>query len=51
MNGCYLCKGGEESVDLFFLHCAKARILLQLVFSLFGIVWVLPSSLKETCLS
>ena len=41
MNKCFLCKGEEESCDHILLHCSKASLLWQLVFSLFGVVWVL----------
>ena len=33
------------------LHCLKAVILLQLIFALFGIVWILHSSIRKVLLS
>ena len=41
----------EESVDHLLVHCTKTGILWQLVFSLFGIKWVMPDSVKEVLLS
>ena len=39
-----------ETVDHILLHCAKCWILWQLLFSLFGLAWVISSSVKETLL-
>ena len=50
MNRCFLCKGEEESCDHILLHCSKASLLWQLVFSLLGVVWVVHSSVKEMLL-
>ena len=42
---------GNPPVDHILLHCAKKRILWQLLFfSLFGVTWVLSYSVKETLL-
>lgn len=46
-----MCKDEKESGEHILLHCTKARILWQLVFSLFGIAWVLHSSIKTTLLT
>ena len=43
-----LCKEESESIDHTLLHCDKVRILWQLVFSIFGIQWVIPQSIRET---
>ena len=32
------------------MHCARARVLWQLVFFLFGMTWVMSSLVKETLL-
>jgi hypothetical protein len=37
-----MCKVDGESVDHLFLHCSMARDLWDMVFSLFGIQWVMP---------
>ena len=37
VNRCVLCKKKSESIDHILLHCDKARVLWQLVFSFFGI--------------
>ena len=44
------CHTREELIDQILLHCSKARMLWQLLFSLFGISWVMHSSVKETLL-
>ena len=47
-NRCYLCQMHEESIDHMLLHCAKTRTLWVLFFTLFGVQWVLPTSIKAT---
>ncbi|RVW63007.1 hypothetical protein CK203_059285 [Vitis vinifera] len=47
---CYLCGIAEETVDHLLIHCTKARALWELLFNLFGVMWVLPSSVKEILL-
>ena len=49
-NGCYLCQRHEESIDHVLLHCEKARTLWALLFSMFGVQWVLPATVKEMLL-
>ncbi|RVW53546.1 hypothetical protein CK203_092382 [Vitis vinifera] len=49
-NKCYLCQRHEESIDHILLLCVKARILWALLFSLFGVQWVLPATVKATLL-
>lgn len=51
MNRCFLCELEEESIDHILLHYNKARFLWRLLFSLFDVAWVIPSSVKETVLS
>ena len=48
-NRCFLCHI-QEPIDHILLHCDKVRILWLLLFSLFGISQMLPSSVKETLL-
>ena len=50
VNGYFLCKVERESIDHVFLHCVKSRVLRQLLFSLFGVVWIIPSTVKECLL-
>ncbi|RVW38785.1 hypothetical protein CK203_074214 [Vitis vinifera] len=47
-NRCYLYQRHEESIDHNLLHCDKARTLWVLLFSMFGVQWVLPATVKET---
>ena len=50
-NRCYLCKVEEKSANHLHFHCPKAAMIWQLIFALFGVQWVMPSSIKETILS
>ena len=47
-NRCFLCLSEVETVDHLLLHCVKTRVLWNLLFSLFGVAWVLSCSVKET---
>ena len=49
-NTCFLCLEEEETIDRILIHCVKARVLWNLVFSLFGMLWTLPSSVKDMLL-
>ena len=46
-NKCFLCHEEEELVDHILIHCDKTRVVWHLLFSLFGVSWVLPSSVTE----
>ena len=46
----FLCLSEAKTVDHFLLHCAKTRVLSNLLFSFFGVVWILSCSVKETLL-
>ena len=50
-NRCFMCFEKEETIDHLLLHCTKTRFLWDLPFNLFGVSWVLPSSIRETLLS
>ncbi|RVX07165.1 hypothetical protein CK203_053510 [Vitis vinifera] len=47
VNRCYVCQRHEESIDHILLHCDKARTLWVLLFSMFGVQWVLLATVKE----
>ena len=49
-NKCFLCLSEVETVDHLLLHCVKTRVLWNLLFSLFGVAWILSYSVKETLL-
>lgn len=48
-----MCKRSGESIDHLFLYYLVARELWCLIFSIFGIQWVMPSGVMELlrCLS
>ena len=50
-NRCYLCKKEQGSTDHLLIHCDLTRDLWNFVFSLFGVFWVLPFTMKEVLLS
>ena len=50
-NRCYMSKEKEETSVYILLHCPKACILWQLIFSLFGVQWVMHSSVRGLLLS
>ena len=49
-NRCFLCCDDEETINHILSHCPKARVLWNLVFSLFGVNWVLPLTVRDTLL-
>ncbi|WJZ80362.1 hypothetical protein VitviT2T_000290 [Vitis vinifera] len=50
-NRCFLCLENEETIDHLLLHCSRTKVLWDLLFTFFGVSWVLPYSVKETLLS
>ncbi|RVW49024.1 hypothetical protein CK203_080960 [Vitis vinifera] len=49
-NRCPLCCDEEETINHILIHCSKAKVLWDLLFSLFGVNWVLPFSVRDTLL-
>ena len=49
-NRCFLSLFEVETVDYLLLHCVKTRVLWNLLFSLFGMAWILSCLVKETLL-
>ena len=47
LDWCYMCKCNSEIVDHLFLHCPVALELWDMVFGLFGVCWVMPTSVVE----
>jgi hypothetical protein len=44
---CVMCKKHGESVDHLLLHCDVARVVWSFFYSLFGVEWVMPSSVLD----
>ena len=47
-NRCFLCCVEEEMINHILIHCSKAKVLWELVFTLFGVNLVLPLSARDT---
>jgi hypothetical protein len=47
VNRCWLCELDGESVDHLLLHCRVANALWNVIFSRFGLCWVMPSLVRE----
>ena len=47
-NGCYIRQMDKESIDLILIHHVRTKVLWELLFTLFGVSWVLPLSVRET---
>lgn len=43
-NKCFMSKSEEKSIHYILLHCDSTRMLWHLVFSMFGIWWVIHST-------
>jgi hypothetical protein len=44
---CCMCKADGESIDHLLLHCPYAKELWDMIFTLFGIHWVMPRRVIE----
>ena len=42
-----MCKRNEESIDHLLLHCPIANELWAMIYSLFGVQWVMPKSVMD----
>ena len=49
-NHRFLCLGHGDSIYHIFLHCGKAKVLWELLFSLFRVYWVMQFTVRETLL-
>jgi hypothetical protein len=47
VNRCWLCESDGESMNHLLLHCGMANALWNAIFSLFGLCWVMPRSVRE----
>jgi hypothetical protein len=47
VNRCWLCELDGESMDHLLLHCRVANALRNVIFSQFGLYWVMPGSVRE----
>ena len=50
-NRCFMCLEKEETINHLLLYCSRTKELWDLLFTLFGVSSVLPSSVRETLLS
>ena len=50
-NRCILCGKEEDTGDHILLHYELTRAVWDLLLSLFGLYWVLPSTVKEVFIS
>ena len=49
-NRFFFCLAKEESTNHILIHCMKTRVLWELLFAIFGVIWVLPCLVRETLL-
>ena len=47
LDWCFMCKSNGELVDHLLIHCSIAMELWAMVFSLFGIHWVMPKMVVD----
>ncbi|RVX19610.1 26S proteasome regulatory subunit 8-like A [Vitis vinifera] len=49
-NRCFLCCDDEETINHILIHCPKAKVLWNLMFTMFRVNWVLQLTVKDTLL-
>ncbi|RVW39045.1 putative ribonuclease H protein [Vitis vinifera] len=49
-NRCFLCCDDEETINYILIHCPKAKVLWNLMFTMFRVNWVLQLTVKDTLL-
>ncbi|RVX03362.1 hypothetical protein CK203_019838 [Vitis vinifera] len=49
-NRCFLCCDDEETINHILIHCPKAKVLWNLMFTMFRVNWVFSSRLKTLSL-
>ena len=47
LNRCFICCDVEETIDHFLTHCSKSKVLWDLLFNFFNVLWILHSLVKE----
>jgi hypothetical protein len=47
MDWCCMCKTSGESVNHLLLHCPVAGDLWNMIFSIFGVPWIMPRSVAD----
>ena len=47
---CFLCCAEEDTINHILVHFSKARVLWDLVFTLFGVNWVILLTIRDTLL-
>jgi hypothetical protein len=47
VNWCCMCKRSGESINHLFLHCEVARTLSSVLFTLFGVKWVMNGKVLD----
>ena len=47
LDWCFMCKSNRELVNHLLIHCSIATELWAMVFSLFGIHWVMPKMVVD----
>jgi len=49
VDRCCMCKGNGESMNRLLLHCEVASAVWNVFFSWFGLSWVMPRRVDDTC--
>ena len=46
-----MCEEDEENIDHLLIHCKRAKMLWNLLLSIFGTSWVFPQTVLQTLLA